>query len=274
MLLLFCLLFGQPATLETGTVMEYRQSGKGPALVMIGGWGASMQLFDALRAELDADFTVITPNNRGIGQSTDPGGAYTVSAMADDVVSLMAKLGHERYSVLGISLGGFVAQDLAHRHPEQVDKLILVATSMGGPVHVAPAPEVLQFFMASQQMPLNERVRKGLAMALHPSYAETKPQAMEKLIAHGVANPADAAILNKQTMAAMYFDFSQKAAEIKVPTLVLHGADDRIVVFVNGQNLAKQIPGAQLRIIPESGHLPILDQVKASAKSISAFLLR
>jgi pimeloyl-ACP methyl ester carboxylesterase len=252
--------------------MEYSQSGKGPALVLIGGWGASQQLFDPLRAELETSFTVITPNNRGIGQSSDPGTPYTVTAMADDIASLMDKLGHKRYHVLGISLGGFVAQDLAHRYPDRVEKLILTATSMGGQVHVAPAPEVMQFFAASQQMPLEERVRKGLAMALHPSYVENQPQAMETLIQHGIANPANPATLSKQTLAAMFFDFSQKAAEIKVPTLVLHGTDDRIVVLANGENLAKTIPNATLKTISNSGHLPILDQVEISAKHIATFL--
>lgn len=272
-MLIFCLLFLNPVKVTTGAELYYEKSGSGPALFLIGGWGADHTLFDSLRRELEKDFTVIAADNRGVGGSTDPGGVYSVAAMAEDIASLAETLGYDRYHVLGISLGGFVAQELAYQHPDRVDRLILVATSMGGAVHVAPGPEVMQYFMASGGMPPEQRIREGLLLALHPEYAANHGEQITARVKKGVEEPVDQAVLGKQTMAAMTFSFADRAASMNTPTLVLHGADDRIVVPANGKRLAETLPNATFLEIPASGHLTIIDQTKACARAVRDFLL-
>ena len=273
MVLFFWLLMSYAdVTLANGLRLHYEDEGKGEPLVLIGGLGSRLQAWDEVAPMLAKRFRVIRPDNRGIGGSGDLEGPYSVETMAQDVAGLMEALGLARYHVAGISLGSFAAQSLALQYPERVMRLVLIGSSPGGQAHVPPGPETLAFFQTMMTLPVEERARKGLALALHPDFVEAHPQSFEALVAASVNSQTPQAVIFRQAMAGMAFDHSLKAGEIAVPTLILHGDGDRVVPPANGENLHRLIPKSTWMLLEKAGHLCIVDQAAVVANAITGFL--
>src|SRR3712207_194537 len=111
-----------------GIDLYYEETGSGPPLLLIAGLGGNTLGWVMLLPALAQHFRVIAFDNRGAGRSSAPPGPYTTRQMADDAAALLAHLGIERAHVLGLSLGGMIAQELALAHAERVDRLVLYAT--------------------------------------------------------------------------------------------------------------------------------------------------
>ncbi len=123
-------------------------------------------------------YRTIALDHRDISDSDEVTEAYTVADMADDGAAAMRALGVQRTHVIGISLGGFVALELALRHPELVDKLVLVSTSAGGSTHVPPGPEIMAMLTtrAEQNIEIGELARRNYSMIMAPGFAESHPE--------------------------------------------------------------------------------------------------
>lgn len=269
MTLIALLFFSGEAILENGLRLHYQRRGAGPPLLLIAGWSQTHLVWQELIPHLEQDLTLIAFDARGLGASTDLEGPCSMETMADDASALMKSLGYERYHVAGISLGGFVAQTLALRHPMAVDRLILIASGLGGPAHQPPDGEVQAYFQSWAGMEHRQRLERGFALSLHPRFVAEQPQRLAA--AMEAAKPQKPEAVWRQTLAAMAFDHSQAGFSIVQPTLVLHGAEDRIMVPENGRRLARTLPHAQLVLIEEAGHLCILDQAAATAQHMLAF---
>lgn len=264
----------QEIKLDSGLVLscEVRGQKTGPPLLLIAGYANRGSSFTPLREILEPHIQVITYDHRGVGDSGDVEGPYNAYTMASEAAELMQKLGYAHYAVAGISLGSLVAQKLALDHPDPVQKLILIATTTGGPQHVAPDPEVLQFLLLSSQMDWKESVEKGAPFAFHPDFLKAHPESIEAWLKAASEQPVSQATRQRQTMAGMFFDSSSLLSSIKAPTLVIHGAEDRIVPAENGRRVHALIPESQFVEIPQSGHICILDQTEAVARAILGFL--
>jgi len=151
-------------TLPNGLTTHYADSGKGEAIVLISGLASRLQSWDAVVPLLEPHFRVIRPDNRGVGDSGDLEGAYSVDTMAEDVALLMAALEIEHYNVAGLSLGSFAVQALALQHPDRVKHLILIGSSPGGTAHVPPEAEVLALFQTLFTVPAQDRPKQGQAL--------------------------------------------------------------------------------------------------------------
>ncbi|MDJ0839486.1 MAG: alpha/beta fold hydrolase [Acidobacteriota bacterium] len=259
-------------TLENGLRLHYVKEGSGPPVVMITGLGARLQSWEPTSRLLKKSFTVIRLDNRGMGGSGDLQGPYSVDVMAEDAAGLMAGLGFDQYHVVGLSLGSFAAQSLALQHPDRVKKLVLLGSSAGGPGHVAPGTEVMTFWQTMATMAPLERARKGLALALHPDWVAANPEAFQKWAAFNAEGVAAPGAVQRQAFAGMAFNHSEKAAKIAVPTLILHGDRDLVVPTENGQKLHGLIPGSKLIILPDSGHMNVIDKPVETAAAITEFL--
>ena len=274
LLFLLCAYQSQDVVRDNGLRLHVVQEGSGPPLLLIGGLGNRLQVWDAVVPSLANHFTVVRFDHRGLGQSGDLADApYTLATMAEDAAAVMAALGHERYHLAGISLGSFVAQQLALTQPERIVKLVLIASSLGGPQHVAPGPEVLGYFMTMAGMPRPERVDKGLRLALHSDFIEARPAVFAALTQAGIEDEPPAKTIQRQMMVGMTFNHAEKARDIQVPTLLLHGAGDQVVPPENSRRLNEAIAGSALVILPEAGHLCIVDQARATAVALVAFLV-
>ena len=259
-----------------GIEIAYHQQGTGPDLVLITGVGYGSWFWQPVLAGLADYFRVTIFDNRGTGDSDKPAGPYTIEMMAADTAGLMAGLGIGPAFVLGHSLGGYVAQRLVASRPELVSHLILASTNFGGSKVIPITPEALQVLINRSGDPL-ALIRRGIAIATHPRFGESRPELVQQLVAYRLTNPVPPAQYTAQVMAgaatAAWSETQVKAnmAAITMPALILFGEDDRVVPPGNAYLLAAQIAHAQVVILPNTGHLFPLEDPAGTIAALCHF---
>jgi len=249
--------------------LHYVRRGDGPPLLLIQGLGGHhLHWGDAFLDALDPHFDLISFDHRGMGRSGRARDPFTIADLAGDAAAVLDALGVDRAHVLGISMGGMVAQELALAHGDRLLSLTLGGSYPGGPGSALTAPEVWQ----SMAEPALAGDREGAIRAswhANVSAAFAADQAAFKRFhaaATGAPSPVEVQILQIQAVAG--HDTSRRLGEIDVPTLVVHGDDDRILPVQNARRLAELIPGARLEVLEGVGHLFWLEQPERSAQLI------
>jgi pimeloyl-ACP methyl ester carboxylesterase len=235
-----------------GVQLYYEIHGGGPHLILIEGLGVATWLWEKQIPDFSKYFTTVVYDNRGVGQSDTPPGPYSISLMADDLAALMDSLKIVKAHILGVSMGGFIAQDFALRYSTKVDKLVLVCTSAGGPDHVPMSQEALAMFFYNEGSP-RDIVRKKLSLAYSESFMQNS-EMVEHLIDLRLSNPQPPHAYLAQVAAGAAFNLSDQAQNISAPTLILAAENDRLAPVANAYNLAKKIPKSQLKIYEGLGH--------------------
>jgi pimeloyl-ACP methyl ester carboxylesterase len=231
--------------------IAFESHGSGPPLLLIMGLGYGRWGWDPVLEPLSARFHVITFDNRGYGESDIPPGPYTAAQMAGDTLSVLDAASVARAHVVGASLGGAVAQELALRHRERVDRLVLVAT-MSGTSNMHPIPaQTLRLLAEAPTLDLEVAQRRYVENALAP---DVEPALVERLVAIRAEKPPDPAGWEAQAGVWSSFDVWADLARIDAPTLVVHGDGDVVVDPRNAALLADRIPRARLCLLP-GGHL-------------------
>jgi pimeloyl-ACP methyl ester carboxylesterase len=260
-------------TVAVGDIdVAYRIAGAGEPLLMIMGFGGTMDAWDpALLDALAANYQVITFDNRGMGGTTAAPGPFSIPQLADDTAWLLDALGIERAHVLGFSMGGFIAQELALQHPERVESLVLLATSCGG-AEAAPISRDVQRVLADTSGTAAERVARLLPFMLPESWlAEHESYARAILFRQRI--PVDSANLRRQGEAILVWPGScDRLAELGHRTLVLAGDADAMMPPANAQILAERIPGASLTHFADGGHFLMMQFPEDLARTIHQFL--
>jgi pimeloyl-ACP methyl ester carboxylesterase len=217
-------------------------------------------------------FQVITIDNRGIGASDSPPGPFTTAAMAQDVLAVLDHAGIQRASVLGTSLGGMVAQELALAHPDRVDRLVLVATLPGGP-RSRPMPlGTTYLFAAAPFLTSKLRLQQFVHNALGPATRRGRPEIAERLAAAKQASPQSETAWRAQVAAGMLFNPLGRQRDITQPTLVIHGTADRVVDPGNAGVLADLLPNARVELFHGAAHLLYWEQPRRFARMVTSFL--
>jgi pimeloyl-ACP methyl ester carboxylesterase len=218
-------------------------------------------------------FRTIALDNRDIGDSdpvTDP---YTIADLADDAAAVLKALGIQHAHIVGISMGGFVALQMALRHPAYIEKLVLVATSAGGRVHVPPSPEMTAMLgKLDPQMEIGERMRRTYARVAAPGYFESHPKDWDRVAENARYRPQSQAAYFRQLQASMTNDVSSQLDQIQAPTLVVHGELDPLAAPENGRYLAQNIKGAKLLLYSNTGHALIIERAEEFNRDVLAFL--
>jgi len=247
--------------------IKWESVGEGAPLLLIQGLGYGRWGWEPIVPGLAARHRVVSFDNRGIGESDKPEGPYTAAQMAGDALQVLDEAGIDRAHVLGASLGGMIAQELAVAAPERVDKLVLCCTTPGGPSTV-PMPEVtVQLFAEAQTLAPEVALRRFVENAL----GEDPPAGLvDELFARRVANPPDPA--GWQAQAAAGIGFQGVEGQIAAPTLVLGGTADNVVDHRNAEVLARRIPGARVELLAGAGHLFFWEQPDESVRIINEFL--
>jgi pimeloyl-ACP methyl ester carboxylesterase len=264
-----------PKTKVNDIQLYYEVHGEGIPLVLISGLGYPLWQWHLMVPHLEKHFQVITLDNRGVGQSDKPAGPYTASVLARDIVELLDSLGIDEAVVMGHSMGGFIAQALALEYPARVSKLILASTNFGGPRHVPVTPEAMAVLSDTTTDPLT-RLRNGIVISTAPGFAERQPELIQKWLDWRVANPLDIPGYQAQmgigvALLAEGAAFENKLTDVSAPTLILFGAHDKVVPPANADLLAKQIPGSQIRILPDAGHFFPLEVPEEAAQIVIQF---
>lgn len=233
------------------TRIAYDVQGDGAPVLLIQGLGYGRWGWQPVTERLARNYRVIAFDNRGYGSSDKPAGPYTTAQMAADAVAVLDAAGAARAHVVGASLGGAVAQELALRHPDRVEKLVLVAT-MSGVTNMHPLPEkTLRMMVEAPALDPAVALRRFVENALDP---EPEPALVERIVALRMLNPPDPAGWAAQAAIWSTFDAWDDLPSIAAPTLVVHGEGDAVVDARNAPLIAGRIPGAQLRLV-SGGHL-------------------
>jgi pimeloyl-ACP methyl ester carboxylesterase len=252
---------------KNGSVeLEYEAFGAAdaPAILLINGLGSQMTRWPADFCERLAGhgYRVIRFDNRDVGKSTwfKAGDAYSLSDMAADATAVLDAVGVRQAHVAGMSMGGMIAQLVAIEHPGRVLSLTSIMSATGAPGTMDPAPSAGAVLTAPAPDPavdLEAFLAHGVKNAQiigSPGYpvddAAYRQRAIEEY------ERAFTPTASQRQMAAIRGDGdrTERLGKLKVPTVVLHGADDPLVQVVGGEATAKAIPGAELRVIPGMGH--------------------
>jgi pimeloyl-ACP methyl ester carboxylesterase len=175
--------------------------------------------------------------------------------------------------VFGISLGGMVAQELALRHQGRVDRLILGATTMGGPSR-SPAPrEAILTFLQAGRMTVAEQIRATTPWVLDPDALARRPAIVDEWIAIAEREPRNKASLFGQLLAAATHDTSAHLHRVRHETLVITGDRDRLIPMANSEVIARTLPRARLRVLPGAGHDFPTERPDEVARILGDFLM-
>jgi 3-oxoadipate enol-lactonase len=252
--------------------IAYDIRGQGPPLVLIQGLGVGRWGWEPVVARLARQFRVITIDNRGTGASDAPLGSYWTRVMAADVVAVLDDAGVASASVVGTSLGGMVAQELALTHPERVERLVLVATIPGGRL-TAPMPLKTAYLLTwAPLMRSEQRLRGFVEHNLGPETLRRRPKMARRLMALKRAHPQSEQAWRAQATAGVLFDPLGRQRRITQPTLILQGTADQVVNPGNAELLADLIPGARLGYVEGAGHLVYWDEPRRFARLVAGFL--
>lgn len=239
-----------------GIKLYYEVAGGGFPLVMIMGLSANKDWWEpSMLSALQKKFQIVIFDNRGAGRSDKPRGDYTIALLASDVAELMKSLGIEKAHVLGVSMGGMIAQEFAVTYPGMVEKLVLCCTNCGGHEQVLASPEILQILSAPRKGLTVEQVARATLPLLFPNeFIDAHPEVAEEFLARYMIAPIpDHAFFQQLEAITKWRGFAQ-LKEIKCPTLVLAGDRDILIPPENSRILAENIPDARLIVYEGAGH--------------------
>jgi len=257
---------------EVGNIeLYYEVHGQGPGVLMIQGLGFSSKFWARQIPALAPHFQVVVFDNRGAGQSDKPKEPYSVTLMAQDALGLLDHLSLAKVHVIGASMGGYIGQVLAVNHPERVEKLVLMCTHFGGPEYLAATADLWKEILSVRALTLAQIHRHGLKYSLSQEFFTTQPQEVEQLVRMRVRETPPPHAFQGQFAAGSQFDFRGAVEKIRAPTLVLAGAEDRVVPLPFVQKLAQAIPGAKFKVV-SGGHLFFWERPKEVNEEILSFL--
>jgi pimeloyl-ACP methyl ester carboxylesterase len=255
-----------------GVELAYEARGTGAPLVMIHGAQGDQSMFADMASSFASRFHVLTFDQRGSGLSEKPDMDYSIAQLADDTAALMDHAGFAAAHVIGVSMGGTIAQELALRHPRKVHSLILGCTTGGGPKAIRIGGNAFAAAYSTQPMPAEERGRALAEAAFTKGYIERHPEIIPAMIEARRRRPLDAAALEHRMKAVLKHDAYDRLPKISCPTLVITGREDALISWENSRILAERIPGAQLVVLESAGHCFWLEQPEQASEAILRFL--
>jgi pimeloyl-ACP methyl ester carboxylesterase len=254
--------------------IAWQKQGRGPPLLLVNGYAATGADWDPmLLGELARDFTVICPDNRGMGATPLGDAPLTVAAMADDLATLLDGLGIERAALAGWSMGGFVAQRLAASHPRRVGGLVLLATDPGGPGAARARPEATARLFEHGGTP-REQATRLISLLFPPPIAARVDADFGDLVAAARSELSEPALFAQQAAIEAWYSepAEDRLAAIQAPALVMAGELDLVIPVANSTLLASALPEAELETFAGAGHGFIAQEAPAVAARIAAFL--
>ena len=250
--------------------LHYERAGSGgePLLLIQGMSGTHVAWGEPFLAALREDFDVVAFDNRGIGLSGPVGGPFTIAEMAEDTAALMGELDLESAHVVAISMGGMIAQELALAHPERFRTLTLGCTFCGGPgSQLMPEENARKLMEGLASGDREKAIRAAYEVNLSPGFrAEESRFAAFHEMATSV--PAAKETIQLQIQAIFGHDTSGRLGGISTPTLVIHGTEDGVLPYPNGELVASLIPRARLETLEGVGHMFWWERPEASAALI------
>jgi pimeloyl-ACP methyl ester carboxylesterase len=253
--------------------IHYEQRGKGPDLLLIMGLATDLRAWDPVMPHLTSSFRVTRFDNRGVGLSGKPETDYTMRQLSDDAVGVLDALGIARAHVMGVSMGGMIAQHVALNHPDRVDRLVLTVTSAGGRLLVSPEPGVMaRLFQPAFGKSADELAELHGPIIFGDRFRREHPELVREIFARSLERPVPPRCFLGQIAAIMGHDTSARLGDIKARTLVICGDDDILVPPGNSEKLADAIAGAELVRLEGAGHAVTHETPEELAAVVRRFL--
>jgi 3-oxoadipate enol-lactonase len=252
--------------------LSYERAGTGPPLLLIMGMSGTFDHWDAgFLNDLRRDFDTIVYDHRGVGSSSRLGeGRLTTAQLGRDAAGLLDALQIDSAHVLGFSMGGMVAQELALAHPERIRTLTLGGTYCGGEGSALASEEADRRLSAGMMSGDRElAVRASWEVNVSPGFAANE-DAYARFLQIGLRRAVAIGVIMAQMRAIAEHDTSARLPGIQPPTLVVHGTLDERLPVQNGYMIADLIPNACLQILDGVGHMFFWELPERSAELIRA----
>jgi 3-oxoadipate enol-lactonase len=251
--------------------LYYETRGEGPPLLLVRGLSRSLRFWPRPFLEaLEARFTLVLYDHRGIGRSTCPSARFTTRDLADDACRVLDAAGIGRAHVFGLSLGGMVAQEIALRCADRTDRLVLGA-SYASPLKHGPR------YRSFAPLLLGNALKGARGQAMHakvlmtPGFAEKNPHIAVAWAEVLESEPLIRKTVLGQMLAALRHDCYRRLVDLKAETLVVVGDADRLIPMKSSLLLHKTIPGAKLEVLPGAGHDFVAQMPERSAALLGGF---
>ncbi|HJP78765.1 MAG TPA: alpha/beta fold hydrolase [Pseudonocardiaceae bacterium] len=250
---------------EDGTRIAYQVHGDGPALVLLAGQSNSHHWWDGVRPDFEREHTTISLDYRGTGDSDKPDRPYRTREFAGDLLAVLDDLDIDRADVYGTSMGGRVAQWFAVDHPDRLGSLVLGCTSPGGP-HSIERDNAVRVSLARPGTPEAKQALIDLMFTPAFSAAHTGRYTV-------LGDPHMPPYAKKwHLLASNGHNAWDVLPDIKAPTLILHGTDDRLNPTANARLLAERIPNARVRLIDGARHAYFVEFRDLASRAVLEFL--
>jgi 3-oxoadipate enol-lactonase len=257
-----------PFVENQGAKIYWDEQGQGEPILLIMGLGWPATMWHRTRPALNARYRTIAFDNRGAGRSDVPSGPYPIATMAADAAAVLDAAGVASAHLLGASMGGMIAQEFTLRYPERVRSLVLACTACGGPYAPQADPEVFQVLFNREGTPA-ERAEAVVPFVYHPSTPRERIDEDLAVLGKNYATPEG---YMAQLQGVLAWESYSRLPQIQARTLVIHGANDRLVPAANSDLIAGRIAGAQVVKLPNASHIFMTDQPEASRESFLQFL--
>jgi len=261
-----------PTALAGAIRLYYEIRGQGYPLLLIRGFGSNADHWYSQVPAFSRAYRTIVFDNRGMARSEKPEGPWSISAMAADAAGLLDALDIPRAHVLGLSMGGMIAQRVAIDYPEKVRGLVLACTHCGGEHAFQAADEVKEKLRRYAVTGSPEAAIDAMSSLFS---RHTLTHAHDLILEYARVSrgfPPDPAVLEAQLGAVMGHDAWAQLPEISAPTLVLTGDEDILIPPDNARILAERIPDARLRVIEGGAHQFVVEKADAFNAAVLAFL--
>jgi poly(3-hydroxyoctanoate) depolymerase len=253
----------------TGESVRYRVRGDGRPLLMIHGIGAPLEFWGPLEDHL-ADFQTVTVDPPGVGRSSTPRGRFGMREFAEVMDGLLTHLGLDSANVLGLSLGGMMAQELARRSPERIEKLVLASTTCGlGSVPVHPRTWAA---IASPARLYSRRHYRKIAPILYGEQVLEDPALLEEHMEIRRRSRPSLRGHYVQLRAAATWSSLPWLRRLDMPVLVIQGSEDQLVPVANGRIIASLVRNGRLEVIEGGSHVCLIQDAHRTSQLIRDFL--
>jgi pimeloyl-ACP methyl ester carboxylesterase len=238
-----------------GINLHYDIHGQGQPLVFINGLGQPSIAWDPeLIQAMARTYQVITYDNRGTGLSDKPDEPYSIAQFASDATGLLDVLRVPRAHMFGVSMGGMIAQELGAHYPQRVASLMLGCTTPGGRNAVAAPPESMKMLAGRADMTPEEAGREAWKLSFSNEYISAHRAELEERLQRTLTHTTPRFAYERHLQATMTLRVFKHLKDIAIPTLVVTGRDDILIPAANSEIIAREIPGAELKIFDRAGH--------------------
>ena len=243
-------------------------------LLLLEGWGYDSWMWFRQLPEFSKTYKCIVVDNRGVGKSSKPDYPYEMSMFAKDAIGILDHLNIQKSHILGISMGGFIAQEIALSFPNKVKSLIIASSSFGGPNSIVASKDTLTKMLTvpSETITAEEAYNIRMSVVASQEWIKANKKLLDQIVVWREQNPQPNNARLNQAHASTIFNVEEKISSITAPTLIIHGDSDLVVPTKNAELLHEKITNSQLVLLKGGQHWSFIQFYKQFNKIVLHFL--